>query len=229
MGELIPQKYPTKSSHIGLQWLSLKHGTAPGTLVDALSRFATELLRKYEQVEGRTEVARMYGRTHARDDPWIGLEKVEVFLRQIRYNANIVRSLCENHHFVVATLPRKEGEPISIVGVAQFLEGPKKKLIGQFTCVSPDMQGKGIMEKMHRAIHGFGRKYGYRVYEADLSSAGSLKSYERMQRNPRKRYGKAMPKEGVMEKIEIKLPKKKNKVPSVRVKIFPALRQRRRK
>ncbi len=229
MDEPITQKYPTKSSHIGLQWLSLKHGNAPGNLVDALSRFATEMLRKYEQVEGRTEIARTHGRTRARDDPWIGLEKVEIFLRQLRDNANIMRSLGENHHFVVATLPRQENEHVTIVGVAQFLEGPKKKLIGQFTCVNPDMQGKGIMEKMHRAIHGFGRKYEYRVYEADLSSAGSLKSYERMQRNPRKRYGEAMPKQGVMEKIEIKLPKKKNKIPSVKVKIFPALRRRRKK
>ncbi len=228
MDELIPQRHPTKSSHIGLQWLSLKHGTAPGALVDALSHFATDLLRKYEQVEGRTEVARMYERTSLRDNPWIGLENVEIFLRQLRDNANIMRSLNANHHFVLAILPGVGNTPQSIVGVAQFVEGSKKKLIGQFTCVHPDTQGWGIMEKMHRAIHGFGRKYGYRVYEADLSSVGSLKSYERMQRNPRKRYGKAMPKQGVMEKIEIKLPKKKNSLHQVKVKIFPALRRRRK-
>lgn len=222
MSDTILPRFQTRSSHVTLRWLSLKHGNAPGVGVDALSHFATQMLRKLEQVEGRNEVSRAYGRVNRGDVKWLNLEKVEVFLRNLQ-NPKIISSLGENHHFVLAVIPGNDSKADEIVGVTQFKEAGKK-ILGQFTCVNPEMQGLRIGEKLHRAIHGFGRKYGYKVYEADLSSAASLRMYERMQRNPRLRVGK-MPKKGITEKITIKYPRKNLDVPKAKVRIYPLLKR----
>ncbi len=228
MSETIPLHHRTPSSHVALRWLSLRHGRAPEALRHDLTLFVTEMLRRFEQVESRTEQAREHRTLDQSDQSWLGIEKVESFLRELRDEWRITRYLGDGHHFVLAVLPaRREGEKDQVVGVAQFKEEGKKKLVGQFTCVNPEMQRQRIGEKLHRAIQGFGRKYGYGIYEANLAAAASQKMYERMQCNPRVRVGK-MPKQGITEKVIIKYPKKKNGIPSVKVRIFSLLRRRKR-